>query len=255
MSSSIWTRCAGISNAQPLRARAIRVVESQHHVSTRRLVDDLDEQALLEELIEKVKPAIPGPLARRGLHYLLFTPFRHPPLRHGSRFGVRRERGIWYGALTTETAFAEVAYYRLLFLQGTRAKLQTVRVDLSAFCVRIAAKTGIDLTAEPFRQFRSRISSKTSYQSTQPLGKAMRADGVEAALFESARCPSGGTNIALIAPVFAEKTPRGLSTWRCLATRDYVELVTLSEPSAQQLRFSREQFLVGGNMPAPGWDT
>ncbi len=52
MSSSIWTQCAGDSRLCSLQLDAWRVVESQHHVSTRKLVDTLDEQALLEELID-----------------------------------------------------------------------------------------------------------------------------------------------------------------------------------------------------------
>ena len=77
MSSSIWTRCAGDSELRPLRLSPWRVVESQHQVSTRKLVDSADEQALLEELIDGAKPP---DLTRGRLHYLLFTPFRYPPL-------------------------------------------------------------------------------------------------------------------------------------------------------------------------------
>jgi len=118
MSSSIWTRCAGDSEIRPLHNSPWRVVEAQHQVSTRKLVDSAEEQALLEDLIDRVKP----PDATGGrLHYLLFTPFRYPPLAHGSRFGGRHERGIWYGSVERRSAFAEVAYYRLLFLEGTQA--------------------------------------------------------------------------------------------------------------------------------------
>ena len=95
MSSSIWTRCAGDSEIQPLRLEPWRVVEGQHQISTRKLVASDAEQALLEALIETVKP---GQLSPARLHYLLATPFRYPPLRHGSRFGRRFEPGLWYGA-------------------------------------------------------------------------------------------------------------------------------------------------------------
>ena len=129
MSSSIWTQCAGDSELRPLRLSPWRAVEAQHQVSTRKLVDTLEEQQLLEELIDASKP----PDATRGrLHYLLATPFRYPPLRHGSRFGTRQERGIWYGAETRRTLFAEVAYYRLIFLEGTRADLGAVVTQLTA---------------------------------------------------------------------------------------------------------------------------
>ena len=124
MSSSIWTRCGGISNRKRLAARAFRAVEAQHRISTRKLTDSDAEQVLLEDLLESSKPALAGDLeGLEGLHYLLFTPFRYPPLRHGSRFGVKTEGGIWYGSQTLPTCFAEVAYYRLVFLEGTTAKL------------------------------------------------------------------------------------------------------------------------------------
>ncbi len=51
MSSSIWTRCAGDSELRSLRLSPWRVVEAQHQLSTRKLVDSAEEQILLEELI------------------------------------------------------------------------------------------------------------------------------------------------------------------------------------------------------------
>src|SRR5437868_14148689 len=144
MSSSIWTRCAGDSELRALRLSPWRVVEAQHQVSTRKLVDSAEEQVLLEELIERVKPP---ELTGGRLHYLLFTPFRYPPLRHGSRFGARHERGVWYASENRRTAFAEVAYYRLLFLEGTRAELGTVATQLTAFTVRMRSPRGVDLVA------------------------------------------------------------------------------------------------------------
>ena len=50
MSSSIWTRCAGDSRLRELRLSPWRVVEAQHRISTRKLVDSADEQEVLEDL-------------------------------------------------------------------------------------------------------------------------------------------------------------------------------------------------------------
>src|SRR3954468_13479640 len=144
MSSNIWTRCAGDSEIRPLRLAPWRVVEAQHQLSTRKLVDSAEEQMLLEDLIDQAKPPSAAP---RKMHYLLSTPFRYPPLRHGSRFGTRFERGIWYGSETLRTAFAEVAYYRLLFLEGTSAELGTITTQHTAFQVAARTPRGIDLTA------------------------------------------------------------------------------------------------------------
>ena len=211
MSSSIWTRCAGDSEIRPLHETPWRVVESQHQVSTRKLVDSAEEQSLLEEMIDRVKP----PDRTNGrIHYLLFTPFRYPPLPHGSRFGTRRKRGIWYGSTDRRTAFAEVAYYRLLFLEGTRADLGTVTTPLTAFTVRVRTARGIDLVASPFDTHHRAISSPTSYASSQALGAAMRSAGVEAFRYPSARDADNGVNFGAFAPsVFGNAKPKSFETW------------------------------------------
>ncbi len=249
MSSSIWTRCAGDSELRPLRLSPWRVVEAQHQLSTRKLVDSAAEQALLEELIESVKP--PDRTGGR-LHYLLFTPFRYPPLPHGSRFGGRHERGIWYGSLEQRGAFAEVAYYRLLFLEGTRAELGTIETALTAFAASIRAARGVDLTAPPFASHRRAIASPTSYASSQALGSAMRAAGVEAFKYPSARDIEGGVNVGVFAPsAFGAAQPKSFETWYCFASRERVEVAPGGYLRRETFTFPRTQFLVRGALPSP----
>ncbi|MDB4889666.1 MAG: hypothetical protein JWL61_1521 [Gemmatimonadetes bacterium] len=251
MSSNIWTRCAGDSELRPLRLSPWRVVEAQHQVSTRKLVDSADEQVLLEELIERVKP--PDVTGGR-LHYLLFTPFRYPPLRHGSRFGARHERGVWYGSEDRRTAFSEVAYYRLLFLEGTRAQLGAVTTQLTAFTVRVRSTRGIDLVSPPFDAHRKAIASPTKYASAQALGSAMREAGVELFRYPSARDISeeGGVNVGAFSPaVFGSAKPHGFETWHCTAEREKVELTKGDFFKRETYAFMREQYLVGGELPAP----
>src|SRR3546814_1966657 len=65
------------------RGKLWRIVEAQHRISTNRLASGGDEQALLEQLVEEVKPA--QPVAARHLHYLLATPVRYGHKR-SSRF-------------------------------------------------------------------------------------------------------------------------------------------------------------------------
>jgi hypothetical protein len=225
------------------------VVEAQHQVSTRKLVDTADEQLLLEELIDRAKP----PDQTRGrLHYLLATPFRYPPLPHGSRFGGRHERGIWYGSASRRTAFAEVAYYRLLFLDGTRAELEPVSTQLTAFTVRARSQRGIDLVAPPFDAYQKSIASPTRYETTQALGRAMRDAGVELFSYPSARDGQGGVNVGAFVPsVFGGARPRGLETWHCTATRARVELAKRDYFAREAFAFDRQTFLVDGLLPAP----
>src|SRR5919106_1273755 len=115
MPSTTWTRAALWSNARPRSGVCWRVVEAQHHVSTLKLSDTLDEQKQLEELLEYSKPMVPPEC--RHLHYLLSTPFRYGAVYPaGSRFrraGVTE--GVFYGSETAETAIAEMTFHRLLF--------------------------------------------------------------------------------------------------------------------------------------------
>jgi hypothetical protein len=251
MSQSIWTLCAGSSRVTPLALDGWRVVESQFITSTRKLVDSDAEQELLERLLEGVKPPVPPDPRLARLHFLLYTPFRHPPLTRGSRFGARSERGVWYGSLELPTAFAEVAYYRLVFLEGTSAALGTVTVELSAFRAAIRAQRGVDLTAPPFAEHEARISSRVSYASSQRLGRDMRESGVEVFVYVSARDRGRGKNVGLFAPAFVRRTPSALSTWVCTATRARVELSKKDVFRTQRYAFDRTAFEVGGRLPMP----
>ena len=82
--SDIWQACAGRLRPGTLSGTLWRMVESQEEIATNALVDTLEEQAALEYLLDATKPRRSG---LDDLHYLLATPFRYPPLRHGSRFG------------------------------------------------------------------------------------------------------------------------------------------------------------------------
>jgi RES domain len=235
-----------------LTARPWRVVEAQHLISTRKLVDSDVEQRLLEELVERVKPPLPPEPAFAPLHYLLATPFRYPPLPHGSRFGTRAERGLWYGADELRTAFAEAAYYRLLLLEGTAADLEPVMVDVSPFQARVRTARGVDLTREPFAEFEAEISSPKSYGASQQLGRDLRAAGVEAFRYRSARDRAGGTGVGVFTPrAFASPRPDPPESWYCVATRRAVEFSRRDVFEHRAYRFPREQFEVEGALPLP----
>jgi hypothetical protein len=251
MSPTIWTRSAGASEIRPLSGTFRRVVEDQFRNSTRRLVDSDVEQAALESLLdERAKPPVPEELA--GLHYLLSTPFRHPPLRNGSRFGTRFERGILYGARQLPVAFAEVAYYRLLFLEGTAADLGLLTVELTAFSFGVATRRAVDLTKPPFSRYEAEISSKTAYQAPQRLGADMRESGVACCQYVSARAEGRGVCIAVFDDVFKPRKPSGEERWTCNAAPDRVEFSSrglLRDPV--RYAYQRAQFLVRGRLPSP----
>jgi hypothetical protein len=224
------------------------VVESQREVSTRKLVRSAAEHEVLEALLESAKPPLPeGPLDR-----LLTTPFRYPPLRHGSRFGTRAERGIFYASEHPEAALAERAYYALVFLEGTAADLPPLEVPLTVFEAAYRTARGVDLTARPFAGHADAISSPTAYAATQQLGREMRADGAEGARYRSARDPGGRANVALFTPaVFARRAPVAREEWHATASRDGVEFLQRFVPARRVVAFTRGQFEVKGKLPAP----
>jgi hypothetical protein len=268
MSSSIWTRCAGASEVGPLRLEAWRSVEAQHQVATRKLVDTLEEHEVLEALIEGAKPPLPpGPGEPRRLHYLLATPFRYRPLRHGSRFGRRTDPGIWYGAETVATVLAEVAYYRLVFLEGTAADLGAVTAALTLFSVAVRTERGMDLLAAPWAAHAPALASPVDYGAAQALGGDLRAAGVEAFRYASARdrrweeavatgarlaSPAAGVNVGVLAPAaFGAARPRAFETWHCTATRRGVDFLKRSYGRRRTAGYAREVFEVEGRLPAP----
>jgi hypothetical protein len=233
---------------RPLRAFFQRVVEAQFRNSTRKLVESDEEQAVLEELIDR-HAKLPVPDGFAGLHFLLFTPFRHPPLQRGSRFGTRAERGILYGARELPVALAEVAYYRMLFLEGPRADLGPLQVELTSFSFGVRARRAADLCGD------ASVSSKVSYQASQRRGRELRESGAQACLYLSARSEPPGVCVAVFENVFDPRRPRGERRWSCRATRARVEFRAqeLLGPD-QRFAFAREQFEVSGRLPAPAFD-
>lgn len=246
-------QCGGKRNLRPYEGAIWRVVEAQHRNATRRLVDSDAEQEILEGLIDRAKPPSPTGREFEGLHYLMLTPFRHPPLVHGSRFGTRAERSLFYGSEALETAMAETAYYRLLFLEGTTALLSPLTVELSAFRADVRTKAAVDLTRPPLDAHHRVLASRTRYEATQRLGAEMRADGVELVRYPSARDVHAAPNVALFTPrALARREPRAqFETWRCVATRERVEMQKLDWFERPRLVFPRAQFEVGGALPAP----
>jgi hypothetical protein len=254
MSSDIWTQCGAVSSVRRLRRSAWRVVEDQHVSSTFKLVDTVEEHDLLEALLDEAKPPPPDVEEGPGLHFLLYTPFRYPPLRHGSRFGRRFERGLWYGSVRIDTALAETAYYLFLFVEGTTADLLPLDLRRLAFPARIATSRGVDLTRNRFLEYADQLTHKSSYSATQELGTAMRDVGVEAILYTSARDPRQGLNLALFSPrAFASRDVPAdqQQTWAVTVASEGVLFHRGLGKGSRRVHYSRDQFLVDGALPAP----
>lgn len=248
---NLWQHCAGAQQIRPLNGRLYRLVESQEQVATLGYVDTLAEQALLEDLLEQVKPRYSESDVGE-LHYLLKSPFRYPPLQWGSRFGRVHEPSLLYGGVSVEVTLAESAYYRFIFwysMQGPAPKA-SLRTEHSLFAVGYRCERGVQLQQPPFSEHRALLCHPCDYQTTQALGSAMREAGVEAFEYTSARHPQGGSCVALFTPAaLAQNKPSMLAPWLCELSQERVSFKAVGQ--SQLYHFSLSQFEHQGQLPWP----
>jgi hypothetical protein len=248
--TDLWSACGETLRILPLGGELLRMVESQQQVATLSLVDDLAEQALLEELLEQSKPPlVPG---SEGLHYLLATPFRYPPLRHGSRFGGRFAPSLFYGARGLPTLLAEAAYYRFVFWTAMAEPPPSgrLRTQHSLFRARYRGERGVRLQEPPCAAHEAVLRNPAEYGLTQQLGAALRKKGIDLFEYVSARDPARGINLALFRPdALVSRAPLGLSRWLCETRAQAVALAP--EASTELHVFALETFLVDGRLPRP----
>ncbi|MGE5027922.1 MAG: RES family NAD+ phosphorylase [Betaproteobacteria bacterium] len=244
-----WDACLLEAPPAKLSGTLLRLVESQEQVATSQLVNSLARQAVLEDMLEATKPRL-----RKGsesLHYLLATPFRYPPLKHGSRFGTRGEASLFYGSLAVKTVLAETAYYRFVFWHGMVvppvAKLDTQH---TLFGAAYRTQVGLRLQDPPFAAHRAALARQPDYRASQALGAVMRAAGMEAFEFVSARDPEGGLNVALYTPrAFAKKAPVSQEAWLCELSGERVRFRAVRGRDLHD--FPLGMFQVVGRLPWP----
>jgi hypothetical protein len=216
MSSNTWTPAALSSDARSLTGISWRLVESQHHVSTLKLVDSVAEQELLEELIETTKPPLPPEC--RDLHYLLSTPFRYGAVYPaGSRFRrAGMTEGVFYASEKPQTAVAEMIFYRLLFFaESPNMPWPSNPAEYAAFSAKYAARKSIDFTKGRYRASRVKWMHVTDYSHCQAFADVARAAKVEVIRYASVRDPGQGMNLALLTcRAFANSKPIDQQTWR-----------------------------------------
>ena len=247
--SDIWEACSDRAVPVTLAGEVFRLVESQEQVATNTLVGTLAEQALLEDLIEATKPRLQAPAI--GLHYLLATPFRYPPLPWGSRFGRRFEPSLFYAARSIATVLAESAYYRFVFWSGMAEPPPTpLATRHTLFSVSIDTSRGLRLQQAPFNEYATALLDRRYYGATQALGSAMRDAGIEAFEYRSARDPQQGLNVALFTPAaLGSRKPDILDEWLCQTTAEHVSYY--SRPGGGVREFPLATFLVEGKLPLP----
>lgn len=222
------------------RSDVWRVVESQEDAATLHVVDDHAEQGLLEQMLDGAKP--PYRSGTDGMHYLLKTAFRYPPLRWGSRFGTHLMPSYFYASEEPETALCECAYYRFLFLHDmVQPYSDSIRSEYSLFKVRLNSNACLDLTAPKYRSARDHLTNENSYAYSQSVGSWVYEKGiVELIRFESARA-SQGVNVAVANPgAIRSRKPSVQQRWLCLTKPDLVSFS--SRESDVSYVFSQREF-------------
>jgi len=219
VSSTIWTPTEVASKSSRLRCSLWRAVEAQHRVSTIALVDTLQEQALLEEILEASKPTLPPEL--EGRHYLLFTPFRYPPLPHGSRFRSAIDPGVFYGAEEIRTACAELGYWRWRFLMDCPALESIDAKPQTVFRAQISTNA-VDLRKPPFASDSALWKHPANYAHCQQFAVVAREAEIGAIRYESVRDPSKGSCTAVLHPQAFTDAPMEIQTWLLSVARHKV---------------------------------
>lgn len=228
--------------------QAHRVVESQEKAATLRLVDTLDEQAFLEELIEETKTKIREGRLR---HYLIHTPFRYPPLKHGSRFGRRFEPSIFYAGATLDSALAEAAYYSFYFMSRSVAPFESPIINhKTSFSVDLVSPKHVDLTQIRDEKIQQQLTHVSDYTYPQRIGTQMREEGCLSFSYHSARKP-GGINIGVFTISVIKDEPDNLLSWEVKQTPEQILFFCPTQPGLNA-SFSVTDFLVNGQLPRPG---
>ncbi len=186
------------------------------------LVDTVAEQSVLEKLVEASKPPVPRDVARLGLHWLLFTPFRYSPPPGGSRFRGPNDPGVFYGAEQPRTACAEVGYWRWRHLMDSPGLESMPPRPQTVFKTPVAG-AAIDLRVAPFERDRADWTSPSDYSACQAVGRVAREAGVQLLRYQSVRdSRKGGCAVVLDAAAFAAKAPVEQQGWLLTVTRTRV---------------------------------
>jgi hypothetical protein len=253
MSSSTWTASELLSRATPLSGNFWRVVEAQHYVSTMKLTDSLEDQAILEELIEETKPPIPPDCD--GLHFLLLTPFRYSGRNPwGSRFRrPHADAGVFYAAEHSETAIAETVFHRLrFFADSPETPWPQNAGEYTAFSVEVRSARAIDLMSVSMDELPD-ILDPLDYSAGQALSEKAREAGVELIRYPSVRDPDHRANLAVLTPAaFAKTEPTGRQTWRIYLDGNGARAIC--ESPSLSVAFGRDAFSADPRMSAFVWD-
>lgn len=256
MSLATWTPAALSRERRRVSGTCWRVVESQHRVSTMKLVDTLEEQAMLEAVLEPTKPPIPDEC--QHLDFLLFTPFRYSaPYPSGSRFrraGITP--GVFYASDTADTAVAEMVFHRLLFF----ADAPTVpwprnAGEYTVFSAGYRSDAALDVTLPRLVRDHRLWAHQTDYEACQTLAERARTVDIDIIRYSSvrARSDAAALNVALLAcRAFSGRAPTARQTWRFFFADHGVRAIC--DRPTRRLEFDRAAFVDDPRMASFRWE-
>ncbi|WP_321394793.1 RES family NAD+ phosphorylase [Emcibacter sp.] len=235
----MWTADALSSEARSYRRDIWRLVEFQHKSATMRLTDTLEDQALLEDILEESKPALP--VYARTLDFLLFTPFRYVTYPHGSRFRRAGDlRGVYYASETVTTAVAEAAWGAWLFFRDSpETVLPENPLRKTAFSVLCRTDRLIDLALPPLDRDAETWMSPEDYSGCQIVAETAREAAIDVIGYRSVRDPEGGKNVAVLTPdLFRGRKVKDSRTWEFLVRRPGVRAWCDLPAHSREYRFA-----------------
>jgi hypothetical protein len=228
-----------------------RMVETQEYAATTSLVDDLQEQAILEQILDAFKPNYAD--NTQDLHYLISTPFRYPPLKYGSRFGAITEHSYFYASEAVQTCLSEAAFYRFFLIDGTETPFpKMIQSEHSLFFVQVISTKTLDLTKISDIEIQKQLTDPISYSMTQQVGQQARKYGVDLLRYFSARSQEQGVNVAIDNhTIIQSEKPEDKVEYICQLDPK-TGILRFSQPRTFPVTFTREQFLVDGHLPFLG---
>ena len=225
-----------------------RIVETQEDAATRRLVDSLEEQELLEQLLDGTKPDYRE--GSTGRHYLITTPFRYPPLEYGSRFGHYEMPSFFYGSEKIITSLTECAFYRFVFFDDMEIAYDKIVIsEHMSFTVNIQSNTACDLTTIVDMQIQMMLQDQINYIPCQRLGEYLTEElKVTVLRYYSARA-KGEVNLAIsdISAITSD-SPANQVKWTFETGEQHI---SMRSHDSGVLTFLKADFLIENQLPKP----
>ena len=223
-----------------------RAVEATHRVATMVLVDSLAEQAILERELDDSKPARAD--QQPGLHWLIFTPFRYPPLPSGSRFRGPGQHGVFYGADSRKTACVELGYWRWRFLMDSPNLVTLDPMPQTLFQSEIRGLS-IDLRAGKWASRENDWMHPVGYAPTQEIARQARKNDIQVIRYASVRDPERGACAAILNPIaFSKNEPVSQEGWMLSVSTTNVFWKSNSVFGEESFEFKTVQWRMGKSL-------